>query len=189
AADARKSKDRAFAGDLGAVDIAARYPALASSIVLLQAASVDGFMRWKASRDPKKILAKPVIGQLVMKRLAPRRMPDWFGLAVGDQTKLEPFCRCAATTIENGALWSLASAFQIYMDPTMDLPSPPQPILSIWGKKDGSHPPDNVESSKVFSDNLRYVAFDDLGHFSELEDPRRVFDVINGYLEAITGGG
>lgn len=166
---------------LAAVDIASRYPNLVSRIVLMQTANVGGFARWKSTRDPKNILARPVIGQMIMKRLARARVGDWYRLSVGNQDKLDHFCTCALESMDNGALWSLASAYQVYMDPKIILGTPHQPILSIWGGKDGSHTRENAESAKTFSDNVRYQRFDNLGHFPELEGPKQVFIAIQQF--------
>lgn len=185
---------RAVAGDqatlafscvagLAAVDIAVRFPELVSRLVLMQTGSVAAFARWKAARDPKQILAKPVIGQILMKRLAAKRMPDWYRLSVGNRKKLSAFCDCAAESLEQGALWSLASAYQVYMDPTIELDQPAQPILALWGQADRSHPADNAHTATTFSNDVAFKAFPELGHFLELEDPEAAFAAIHEFLE------
>ncbi|MEL7297310.1 MAG: alpha/beta hydrolase [Pseudomonadota bacterium] len=168
---------------LAAVDLAVRYPELVNKLVLMQTADVAAFQRWKAARDPKRILAKPFIGQFVMKRLAPKRMPDWFALSVGDKSKVPSLCACSAESMRHGAMWSLASAYQSYMDPNVNLGRPQQPTLALWGLADGSHPPGNEVSAKGMSDNVVYRAFPALGHFSELEDTEQVYDVIDAFVE------
>ncbi len=168
---------------LAAVDIAVRYPELVSKLVLMQTADVEAFQRWKSIRDPRRILAKPFIGQFVMKRLAPKRMPDWFALSVGNKSKVPSLCACSAESMRHGAMWSLASAYQSYMDPNVVLGRPQQPTLALWGLADGSHPPGNEVSAKGISDNVIYRAFPMLGHFSELEDTARVYAVIDAFVE------
>ncbi|MCI5047035.1 MAG: alpha/beta hydrolase [Aquisalinus sp.] len=168
---------------LAAVDIAVRYPGLVSKLVLMQAGDVAAFTRWKAGRDPKGILAKPFIGQFVMSRIAPKRMGDWFDLAVGNRDAVPQFCTCAEKSFEHGALWSLASAYQIYMDPDIRLGRPEQPILAIWGEADGSHPAENRESAKQLSENVHYVALSGIGHFPELEAPEQVLKLILDFLQ------
>lgn len=167
---------------LAAVDIAVRHAHLVSRLVLLQTGDVAAFALWKAKRDPKKILARPFIGQYLMKKLAPKRMTDWFQLSVGNKGKLEHFCKCAEQSFQHGALWSLASAYQIYMDPDVKLGKPKQPILAIWGLADGSHPKKNADSPKRLSDNVTYVALPKLGHFPEIEDPKQIFGLVDSFL-------
>ncbi|NJM36331.1 MAG: alpha/beta hydrolase [Rhodomicrobium sp.] len=126
---------------LGAVDIAARRPDLASRLVLIQTPSWDEEVKWKKSRDPKKIIAKPFVGQFVMRSLKKSRAPMWFDLALSDKADKPAFCACAAETLAHGAGWELATAFQLYLrDQRPPIPKLRQPILAIWGKADRSHP-------------------------------------------------
>ncbi|MEO0713372.1 MAG: alpha/beta hydrolase [Pseudomonadota bacterium] len=166
---------------LAAIDLATRQPDLVSKIILMQTGDVAAFAKWKAARDPKRILAKPVIGQFIMGRIAHKRMPDWYELSVGNRDKIPHFCACAAESFEHGAMWSLASAYQTYMDAGIELGRPSQPILALWGLADRSHPSENAVSALNFSDTVEHVTFDDLGHFSELEDTQRVFKLIEAF--------
>ncbi|MEO0574443.1 MAG: alpha/beta hydrolase [Pseudomonadota bacterium] len=168
---------------LAAVDIATRYPELVSRLVLMQTGDVEAFARWKAGRDPKGILAKPFLGQYLMKRMAPKRMPDWYRLSVGAAHAHDTFCHCTAESFTHGALWSLASAYQRYMDPNVVLGRPTQPVLALWGLADGSHPPENAQTPKRLAENVEYHAFATLGHFLELEDPEAAFAAIHAFTQ------
>lgn len=163
---------------LGAIDIAVRYPALCSRLALIQTGDVAAFALWKARRDPRRILAKPILGQLAMQRLAPKRMPDWYALSVGQRGLIDGFCSCAAESFRRGAQWSLASAYQRYMDPHVTLERPSQPVLSLWGEADRSHPPENAHTIQRLAPDARCVSFVDLGHTPELEAPERVLAAI-----------
>ncbi len=167
---------------LAAIDIAYRQPDLASHLCLLQAGGVEAFARWKSARDPKGILGRPVLGQLAMKYMAPKRMPQWYDLSVGRRERIPHFCTCAERSFDHGAMWSLASAYQLYMSLTKELPRPAQPILSIWGKADRSHPADNAHSLAQLYDDVRCVTLGDLGHTPELEDPDAVFESIAAFV-------
>lgn len=166
------------AASLAALDIANRMPELASHLALIQAGGTEAFAIWKAGRDPKGILARPIMGQLVMARMVPKRMPQWYGLSVGRKEQIPHFCDCAERSFENGAMWSLASAYQIYMNQQDELPRPPQPILSMWGAADRSHPAGNAHSLSQLYEDVRTVTFDDLGHTPELEAPELVLAAI-----------
>ena len=170
------------AASLAALDIARRMPELASHLALIQAGGTGAFAIWKAGRDPKGILGRPVLGQLAMARMAPRRMPQWYGLSVGRKEQIAHFCSCAERSFEQGAMWSLASAYQIYMEPRAELPAPPQPVLSIWGAADRSHPPGNAHSLARLYQGVRTVTFDDLGHTPELEAPGQVLAAIRAFV-------
>ena len=166
---------------LAAIDIAVRYPELVSQLVLIQGGSVEAFDRWKAARDPKAILAKPVVGQLVMKRIAPQRMPAWYHISTGRRERMPEFCACAKRTLDDGALWSLASAYQVYMDPDIVLPKPKQPVLGIWGITDGSHPNGNAELCEEAIDGA-FVRLPGLGHAPEVEAPDKVVSIVRNFL-------
>jgi pimeloyl-ACP methyl ester carboxylesterase len=167
---------------LAAVDIACRYPELAARLILMQTGDVAAFARWKAARDPKGILATPLFGQWAMKRMVQKRMPDWYRLSVGNKAKIDHFCRCAEESFAHGALWSLASAYQIYMDAGITLAQPHQPILAIWGEADRSHPPENMRSPLNFAPQVEYVAIPNLGHFAELEDVDQIHRLITDFI-------
>jgi pimeloyl-ACP methyl ester carboxylesterase len=166
---------------LAGIDIAVRYPELCARLALIQVGDLEAFRIWKAGRDPKRILAKPIIGQLIMKRLAPKRMPDWYALSVGKQDMIAPFCACAAESFRHGAQWSLASAYQCYMDERVRLSPPRQPLLSIWGDADRSHPAGNRHAIVRLAPGAVCVSFADLGHAPELEDPARVLEAIQTF--------
>ncbi|MBX9747459.1 MAG: alpha/beta hydrolase [Hyphomonadaceae bacterium] len=170
---------------LAAIDIAVRSPALCSHLALIQTGDVAAFARWKALRDPKRILAKPVLGQLAMKRLAAERMPMWYALSVGKREMIAGFCQCAAESFRHGAQWSLASAYQCYMDDRQALSPPTQPLLSLWGEADRSHTPENQHSIKRLAPHAECVSFPELGHTPELEDPERVLGAIIAFRERV----
>lgn len=163
---------------LAAIDIATRMPELASDLCLIQSGSVEAFGRWKEARDPKGVLGRPIIGQLAMRKMALKRIPQWYRLSVGRKDQIEDFCKCAEKSLKNGAMWSLASAYQSYMNLKKELPQPSQPILSIWGGADRSHPHINAHTLVSLYTKVACVTFDDLGHTPELEDPARVLSAI-----------
>ncbi len=88
---------------LCAIDVAVRFPELVSSLTLFQTGDVKAFKVWKAARDPKGILGRPFVGQLAMRRLAPKRMPDWYKISVGRTEMVPQLCRCAANSFQHGS--------------------------------------------------------------------------------------
>lgn len=170
------------AAGLAAIDIAHRMPELASHLCLIQAGGTKAFAIWKSARDPKGILGRPIIGQLVMRCMARHRMPQWFRLSVGRTEQIEHFCTCAELSFAHGALWSLASAYQLYLAHRQELPQPRQPMLSIWGSADRSHPASNAHSLTRLYCGVHSVSFDQLGHTPELEDPALVLAAITAFL-------
>ncbi len=171
---------------LAAVDIANRHSDLAGSLVLIQTADVASFARWKQDRDPKGVLAKPIVGQYAMRRIARDRMPDWFKLALGRSDHEPSFCGCSGQAMDEGALWSLASAYQVYLRPDLNLAPVGQPVLSLWGETDGSHPPEHHASTRNLAHTITERKFEDLGHFPELQEPGRVYPVIRDWLLSLS---
>ncbi|MDP3859839.1 MAG: alpha/beta hydrolase [Stagnimonas sp.] len=167
-----------------AVDLANRYPQLVSHLVLIQTPSWSEAVRWKHSRDPKGVLGRPFIGQLVMNRMKRSRAPLWFQLALGGRGgHYEPFCDCAQDSIRRGAGWALASAFQHYLtDQSPPLPLVRQPLLALWGLRDQSHAPTDKSSTERLAQRAESEHYPDLGHFPELEDPPRVLARIRRFL-------
>lgn len=171
---------------LSSIAIAADRPDLVSKIVLIQTPSWQEEVRWKYTRDPKGILARPVIGQLAMRKLRQSRAPLWFRLAVGRGDRLEPWCDCAQHTIREGAGWDLASAFQNYLTDTPGFSRQAcQPMLLLWGAKDGSHPDTVRDSARTHASGpVTAITYEDLGHFPELEDPSRVLPDILAFAQS-----
>jgi pimeloyl-ACP methyl ester carboxylesterase len=54
----------------------------------------------------------------------------------------------------------------------------PQPILAVWGTRDGSHRMTDRSSSRRLGADVTLVEWDDVGHFPELESPRRFADLV-----------
>jgi pimeloyl-ACP methyl ester carboxylesterase len=163
-----------------AAALALARPECVRSLVAAQAPSFEAALAWKRRRDPKGLLARPIAGQLAMHALKRRRAPAWMSLAVGDPRQLPAMTALAEASLRRGARWSLASAFQRFL---IDGAAPgpvPQPILAVWGTRDGSHRMTDRSSSRRLGADVTLVEWDDVGHFPELESPRRFADLVLG---------
>jgi pimeloyl-ACP methyl ester carboxylesterase len=161
-----------------AAAIAHARPDLVQSLVLAQAPSFDGALAWKRSRDPKRILARPVIGQLAMHALKKKRAPQWFAAAMSDSPERARMQHVAEAMLSRGSRWSLASAFQLFLVEGAAPPPVEQPIVALWGMRDRSHARARRESSRELGRDVRLVEWDDVGHFPDLEAPGRFADTI-----------
>jgi pimeloyl-ACP methyl ester carboxylesterase len=153
-----------------AAGVATARPELVRALVLAQTPSRAGAEAWARGRDPKRIIRRPVVGQLAMRALKIKRAPDWFGVAVdaGAAAALTPL---AVASLRAGARWSLASAFQRFFG---EAPAPVvQPIVALWGLRDRSHALTDRASSRALGRSVRLLEWDDAGHFPELEQPAR----------------
>ncbi len=170
------------AAGLASLDLANRRQDLVAALILIQVTDVAGFARWKASRDPKNILGKPILGQLGMRKLARERMPAWFRLSLGREDHEPAFCSCSGTAMDQGALWSLASAYQVYLRPDISLAEINQPALAIWGEADGSHTLENRDAIRSVVPRVDIRSFEELGHFPELQDPVTIGDTVRDWI-------
>ncbi|MEL7538162.1 MAG: alpha/beta hydrolase [Pseudomonadota bacterium] len=171
------------AAGLAATDIAVRYPALVEKLVLIQTGTPATFAEWKARRDPKKILARPFIGQWAMKRMGKQRLNDWFELVVANPKDVAKLSEQSMAALNRGGLWSLSSAYQRYLVHNVPLGVAEQPSLAIWGKKDRSHSPASWRSARGLAESVDIVTFDDVGHFPELEAPAQVAQCITDFAK------
>lgn len=153
-------------------------PDLVSRLLLAQAPAYAGELAWKQRRDPKGVLGRPVLGQLAMRAVSEKRLPAWFSLAVGDRTRLAPFTELAAQRLQDGARWSLASAFQRYLVDGGAPPTVQQPVIALWGELDRSHTETDRESSRALGAHVEVVRWSDVGHFPELEAPERFAELL-----------
>jgi pimeloyl-ACP methyl ester carboxylesterase len=161
-----------------ALALAHAYPQLVSRLLLAQAPAYAGELAWKQRRDPNGVLGKPVLGQLAMRAMRERRLPDWFSLSVGDRTRLTPFTELAAQRLRDGARWSLASAFQCYLVEGAAPPPVRQPLIALWGELDRSHKGTDRDSSRTLGQRVEVVRWSDIGHFPELEAPERFAELL-----------
>ncbi len=155
--------------------LAGHHPELVSGLVLMQAPDwQEGELDWKHGRDPKHILGRPYLGQILLRLLRRQRAGLWYRLALGRQELLEHFTDTTQCAFDHGAGFSLASAFQRHLNgPEPAFGSIAQPALVIWGQADRSHQHTDQASILRYLPQARMVSFADVGHFPELEAPQR----------------
>lgn len=161
-----------------ALRLASARPDLVARLLLAQAPDYAGALAWKQRRDPRGLLARPVLGQLAMQVMARRRLPDWFALAVGQREQLAFFTEVAAQRLAQGARWPLASAFQQFLVDGGAPEGVEQPVIALWGQRDRSHRDTDRESSRQLGRSVELVSWQDVGHFPELEAPERFVELL-----------
>jgi pimeloyl-ACP methyl ester carboxylesterase len=161
-----------------ALALAQARPELVSRLLVAQAPAYSGELAWKQRRDPRGVLGRPVWGQLVMRALSKRRLPAWFSLSVGDRSRLQSFTELAAQRLNEGARWSLASAFQRYLVEGVAPAAVEQPVIALWGERDRSHQGTDRASSRSLGRRVEVVRWADVGHFPELEAPERFVELL-----------
>ena len=154
--------------------LAGHHPELVSGLVLMQAPDWQQELAWKHGRDPKNILGRPYIGQILLRLLRRRRAELWYRLALGRQELLEHFSHTTQCAFDHGAGFSLASAFQRHLaGPEPVFGDIRQPALVVWGEADRSHRQTDRESIRRYLPQARLLRFPEVGHFPELEAPQR----------------
>lgn len=154
--------------------LAARHPQLVEALVLMQAPDWHEELRWKQRRDPKNLLARPVLGQILMRQIGRKRAADWYKLVLGRRELLEPFSVATRRNFEHGGCFSLASAFQrLLSGAEPDFRGIQQPALVFWGGADCTHAVTDRESIRRYLPQARLVHLPESGHFPELEAPQR----------------
>jgi len=154
--------------------IARHHPELVSGLVLMQAPDWEQELRWKDGRDPKKILARPYVGQLLLRLLRRSRAGLWYRLALGRRELLEPFTEVTQSSFDHGGGFALASAYQKHLaGPEPDFGRITHPALVVWGEADRSHAHTDRASILRYVPAARIVSLPEAGHFPELEAPQR----------------
>jgi pimeloyl-ACP methyl ester carboxylesterase len=162
-----------------AMGVAERWPLLVRKIVTMQAPAWGDALLWKARRDPHGLLQRPVVGQLAMRALRRERAPRWFRLAMPEGDAQAALVRSTDRAFSHGASFGLASAFQRFLVGDVPFRTPTQPVLSVWGARDRSHP---APSQPVSGERVRAHVLEHAGHFPDLEDPARFARLVTDFV-------
>jgi pimeloyl-ACP methyl ester carboxylesterase len=166
-----------------AIELANLKPDKITHIVLIQTPSWKGIKAWATGRDRKRILRKPIFGQLALMVLKKKRVGDWYSSVIANSNNSKAFSSDTLDQFNHGACFCLASAFQKYIfsaDPTLTTPS--QPTLSVWGGDDKSHSFTDIKGIKTLIPHATCVTFDDCGHSPEIENPLRFSNLLKSFI-------
>jgi pimeloyl-ACP methyl ester carboxylesterase len=166
-----------------AIELANLKPDKITHIVLIQTPSWKGIKAWATGRDRKRILRKPIFGQLALMVLKKKRVGDWYSSVIANSNNSKAFSSDTLDQFNHGACFCLASAFQKYIfsaDPTLTTPS--QPTLSVWGVDDKSHSFTDIKGIKTLIPHATCVTFDDCGHSPEIENPLRFSNLLKSFI-------
>jgi len=170
------------------IGIADKRPDLVSHLVLSQVPSWGEMLKWKAERDPKGLLSKPVVSQILLKMLKKSRTPVWFKAALGKQELFDDFNALAQDAYANGATFNLASGFQRLLIGESPLPANiTAKTLFLWGESDRSHCNTCKHSSLEMIPHANCVRLPAAGHFPELEESDLVAGHITEFIHSPTG--
>jgi len=109
-----------------ALAVAHAWPELVAGLVLPQAPAWDDALAWKARRDPRGVIGRPVVGQLAMRALRRRRAAAWFDLVAGDRGRAAALAGMTDRAFAQGAGFALATVYQRFL--VADAGPPPRAL-------------------------------------------------------------
>lgn len=152
-----------------------------AGVVLMQTPDYDGMVQWRNGMDPKKLLRKPFLGQLLVKLKAKSLVPFWLKFATAKAFDHAPLTKTTMDAMNVGAGYSLATMFQRWNDGLQDTVIN-HPALIVWGNQDRSHANTDHQCSRKHCPDAELVEFAQCGHFSELEDPAAFVEAVQPFL-------
>jgi pimeloyl-ACP methyl ester carboxylesterase len=149
------------------------YPERVRQLVLIQTPALPEMAKWTARIVPN-YLKIPIVGQLTMPWIEKTFAHRWYEYALPKGKDRSGYQKIALEGIHQGACFCLSSLTQgltreINTDFKID---PAIPVMSIYGKNDFTHKTTNFESLKTYAPNTQFVAFEQCGHFPDLEFPQ-----------------
>ncbi|MFK7803330.1 MAG: alpha/beta fold hydrolase [Anaerolineae bacterium] len=165
-----------------AAELARRKKVPISGLILIQTPDLAGMRQWCSRMDPKGMLRRKYIGQLIVRWNARKIVSFWYKYATAKAYDYRPIVTATLDALSAGAAYPLASMLQLWTrglnDDQVDTPT-----MIVWGKEDRSHKHTDPKSTLTFSPQAELVEFDGCGHFPELEMPERFVEAVAGFLK------
>lgn len=155
-----------------ALRAAQRFPKRVEGIVAIQAPSWDDAKRWLDRVDKRRVLRAPVVGPALGYVRAPQIAKAWYREALPTPEAGAAFGALAVEAFDHGARFPLAQAFR-QLEREDAPPATDKPALVVWGAKDRTHARSDPAGFRAHAPRAKLVAFEDAGHFPELEQPKR----------------
>ncbi len=172
-------------GVYGALAVAAAEPTLVERLFLMQAPAWSEQRQWVETVDPRNLLRRPVVGQLIVPFVKHRLTDVWYKMALSDRAQVPNFAALAHESYHHKAGYCLASLLSVwYNAPTFSVETVTQPTLVVWGNGDKSHAKTDKRSTLTYLTNANYEEWNDAGHFPELEQPDRFVQKLTDLLNA-----
>ena len=175
-----------------ALRVAAQRPDLVSGLVLVQAPSWAQERAWAQRVDKRGILRTPGVGQAALLFRGHNIVDAWYRTAIPDAARAAHMAALANETLDHGARFPLASAFQTNFSlrgaaaaaPLDGLAPPRCPTLLVWGNADKSHRQSEPASMRTHAPDAELLVMDGAGHFPELEKPIEFRDALIRWMDA-----
>lgn len=166
-----------------ALAIARAEPRLVKRLVLMQTPTWTDAQLWLAGRDPKRILRRPIVGQLALAAMRNKRIRQWYRTALADPARIDEFAEATLQNFAHGGCFCLASAYQDFLQDHQGLLGRvTQDTLLIWGNADPSHRATNFFATQALAPNSKTLQLDGAGHFPELEASASFVSALDSFL-------
>jgi pimeloyl-ACP methyl ester carboxylesterase len=151
-------------------------------LFLSQTPSIHSMKDWTDLTVPK-ILTYPIIGQITNYFAKRKLVSVWYKTALPKSTDKTAYERIALNSLDTGGCFCLASLVQgLTADLNSSLKQIRVPSTQIWGKKDYSHRKTDNTTILEHLPNCEIIAFDNCGHFPELESPENYVNLVRERL-------
>jgi pimeloyl-ACP methyl ester carboxylesterase len=168
-----------------ALELARARPDQVRFLCLMQTSSWQDLQRWAARVDPRGLLKKPGLGQLLMALRKRQVARGWYAVAAGDPEMARALTAATESAFDHGAGYCLASVFQALAGAAAPVPVA-VPGLVAWGKRDRTHrksAPSGI-LPHLEAGTLHQL---DVGHFPELEAPAQLAALLRAAISHCSG--
>ncbi|WNG38842.1 alpha/beta hydrolase [Archangium violaceum] len=166
-----------------ALQIAAKEPGMVARLVLWQSPSWEQQVAWARNVDKKRILSRPLFGQLAT-ALKPEKIGyGWYRSALA-KNRHPDFMPKLEQALQKGAFCCLGSLWQQWFHGYT--PSPvkvKQPALVSWGLADRTHARSDKESIASQLSEVKWHSFQHAGHSPELEASQEYCDLLCNWIK------
>ncbi|OJH42518.1 alpha/beta fold hydrolase [Cystobacter ferrugineus] len=166
-----------------ALQVAAKEPGMIAKLMLWQSPSWAQQVTWAREVDKKKVISRPVLGQ-VMTALKPEKIGlGWYRAALA-KNRYPDFMPTLEQALKRGAFCCLGSLWQQwfhgYTPPPVRVE---QPALVTWGLADRTHARSDKESIGSQLAHAKWHSFQHAGHSPELEASQEYCELLRGWLQ------
>ena len=166
------------------IQAVSEYPERFKHLFLSQTPSVFSMTAWTELNIPKP-LRIPVVGQVINSVSSKKLAQIWYGQALPkDSLRRQEFVETSHKCLDRNGCFCLSSLVQgLLAEKNTYLHLTDFPTTLVWGAKDFSHRKTNKDSIKQHIKDCEIIAFDNCGHFPELEDTEKFVQLIRERIQ------
>jgi pimeloyl-ACP methyl ester carboxylesterase len=167
-----------------ALQIAAKHPEMVAKLMLWQCPAWEQQARWARNIDKKRVLLRPVLGQLTTAWASEKIGVNWYraAMAKGRHTDFAPTLRDG---LGHGGFHCMSSLWQQWFTGF----TPPevhveQPTLVTWGAADRTHAGSGSDPRSIATHltQIKWHSFANAGHSPELESSQEYAELLRDWI-------